>query len=571
MGLIERRIGLLFAAFVLLFSVAIMRAGHLTVLQGANLKDRALSQQMGTQKIPAPRGAILDRNGEQLAVSTDAADVSATPYLVKDVPSVASTLAPVLGLEADAITTKLADREQGFVYLKRGLDGVKAAQLRKLIEKGQDADEDEKGVVDLAGIDVVQTSERAYPEKAMAAQILGFVGTDAKGLSGVEYAYENQLHGEDGERRVVKDARGEPIQTVESKLVDPGTDIQLTIDSQLQLKTEAVLAEVGAKFSPKGATALVMNPRNSEVLALANWPRFDANHPESAPPEANAGMNRAIGYTYEPGSTFKAFTVAGAIEDRKVTPQTTFDLPPTILVGDRVIKESHERGGVSLTVAQILAQSSNVGSVKIGLETGAERFDHWVHEFGFGKPTGIDLNGEETGIVPRHQQYSGSSMGNLPIGQGLAVTPMQMGAAYSAIANGGVLRPPRIVKAVGGKPTSMPAGERVVSQRTASSVREMLKGVLGPGGTAAEAAIPGYELAGKTGTAQKPDPVYGGYSKDKFVGSFIGFAPAKKPELLVIVMVDEPQGEYYGGLVAAPAFQKILQFALPYYKIAPHD
>lgn len=571
MGLIERRIGLLFAAFVLLFGIAILRAGQLTVVQGASLKDRALGQQMGTQQVPAPRGAILDRNGEQLAVSTDAADVSATPYLVGDAPKVARTLSPLLGVPADKLTAKLADDDQGFVYLKRGLDGVKAAKLRKLIADGQAAAKDDQETVKLDGIDVVQTSERAYPEKAMAAQILGFVGTDGKGLSGVEYAYEKKLHGTDGERRVVKDARGDPIQTVDSELVQPGTDVQLTLDSQLQLKTEAVLAEVGAKYRPKGATALVMNPRTGEVLALANWPRFDANHPESAPPEANAGMNRAIGYTYEPGSTFKAFTVAGAMEEKLVTPATVFDLPPTIQVGDRVIKESHERGGVSLTVAQILAQSSNVGSVKIGLELGGRRFDEWVRRFGFGEPTGIDLDGEEQGIVPGYKEYSGSSMGNMPIGQGLAVTPMQMGAAYSAIANGGVLRPPRIVKSVGGEPTPLPKGRRVIQAKTAASLRSMLEGVLGVGGTASEAAIPGYALAGKTGTAQKPDPVYGGYSKDKFVGSFIGFAPAKKPELLVAVMVDEPKGEYYGGLVAAPAFQQILQFALPYYKIAPHE
>ncbi len=571
MGLIERRIGLLFAAFALLFGLAILRAGHLTVVQGASLKERALGQQMGTQKVPAPRGAILDRNGEQLAVSTDAADVSATPYLVQDAPAAATVLSPLLDVPADQLTAKLADDDAGFVYLKRGLDGVKAAKLRKLIAESQAADKGDRRNVRLDGIDVVQTSERAYPERSMASQILGFVGTDGKGLSGVEYAYEKRLHGVDGERRVVKDARGEPIQTVESQLVQPGTDVHLTIDAQLQLKTEAVLAELGARFRPKGATAVVMDPRSGELLALANWPRFDANRPESAPPEANAGLNRAIGYTYEPGSTFKAFTVAGAIEERLVTPGSMFDLPPTIQVGDRVIKESHERGGVSLSVAQILAQSSNVGSVKIGLELGSQRFDRWVRRFGFGAPTGVDLAGEEQGIVPGYRQYSGSSMGNMPIGQGLAVTPIQMAAAYSAIANGGMLRAPRVVRAVGDETTPKPRGKRVISQRTAASLRAMLQGVLGPGGTASEAAIPGYELAGKTGTAQKPDPVYGGYSKDKYVASFIGFAPVKKPELLVGVMVDEPKGEYYGGLVAAPAFQQILQFALPYYKIAPHE
>ncbi|MBJ7348017.1 MAG: penicillin-binding protein 2, partial [Thermoleophilaceae bacterium] len=566
MGLIERRIGLLFAVFVLLFGAALLRTAQVTVVQGASLKQRALGQQMGTQTLPAPRGAILDRNGAQLAVSTDAADISATPYLVKEPRSVALALAPLLDVEADKLALKLSDRSQGFVYLKRGLDGNAAEKLRKAIIKARADHRADDKALSLDGIDVVQTSERAYPQRTLAAQMLGFVGTDGDGLSGLEYAFEKQLHGTDGERRVVKDARGDPIQTVEAKRVRPGTDVELTLDSQLQLKTEAVLAEVGQKFRPKGATAVVMDPRTGEVLALANWPRVDANDPTSAPDYAR--QNRAIGFTYEPGSTFKAITVAGAVQEKVVTPDTTFDLPPTLQVQDRIIKESHPRGPVSLTVSQILAQSSNVGSVKIGQALGEDHFDKWVHRFGFGSPTGVDLQGEERGIVPRRADYSGSSIGNLPIGQGLAVTPMQMATAYSAIANGGTLRPPRVVRSIGGKAEVRPAGHRVISQRTAASLRKMLKGVVGPGGTASEAAIPGYDLAGKTGTAQKPDE-YGGYSKSKFVGSFIGFAPANRPRLLVAVMVDEPQGQYYGGLVAAPAFQQILNFALPYYKIPP--
>jgi cell division protein FtsI/penicillin-binding protein 2 len=247
--------------------------------------------------------------------------------------------------------------------------------------------------------------------------------------------------------------------------------------------------------------------------------------------------------------------------ERLVQPSSLFHLGPTIQVADRTIRESHSGGGGTLTTADILAQSSNVGTVTIGLRMGANRFDKWVRRFGFGGSTGVDIPGEAVGIVPKPEDYSGSSMGNLPIGQGLAVTPMQMAAGYQALANGGVMHPPHVIQ---GKPS--PA-ERVVDARVAGQVSRMLEGVLGPGGTAQEAKIDGYVLAGKTGTAEKAEN--GGYSKTKYVASFIGYAPARKPRLLVAVMVDEPKGQIYGGQVAAPAFQKIASFALPYLRIPP--
>ena len=265
---------------------------------------------------------------------------------------------------------------------------------------------------------------------------------------------------------------------------------------------------------------------------------------------------------FEPGSTFKPFTVAGAMEEGLVKPRTKFDLAPTIQVADRTIRESHARGFVTLSVADILAQSSNVGAVTIGLELGIERFDRWIREFGFGRGTGIDVPGEAAGIVPRPDEYSGSSLGNLPLGQGLAATPIQMAAGYSAIANGGVL-PRRTCW-----PTSRPAAQRVMDETTANDVSRMLEGVLGPAGTAQEASVEGYRLAGKTGTAEKPNG-NGGYSSTKYFASFIGFAPARDPRLLVAVMVDEPHGSIYGGEVAAPAFEKIVSFALPYLSIPP--
>ncbi|HEY1539677.1 MAG TPA: penicillin-binding transpeptidase domain-containing protein, partial [Solirubrobacteraceae bacterium] len=252
-----------------------------------------------------------------------------------------------------------------------------------------------------------------------------------------------------------------------------------------------------------------------------------------------------------------------------VTPNSYFHLPPTIQVADRTIKEAEDRGTVDLTTAQILAQSSNVGTVKIGLRLGATRFDQWVRRFGFGKPTGIELAGEESGQVIKRNTYSGSSMGNLPIGQGESVTPLQLATAYASIADGGVLRRPRLIEKIGGKPTPAPAGRRVISGKIASQLRTMLTGVTEAGGTATAAAIPGYTIAGKTGTANKIDPATGMYSKTRYIGSFVGFAPARDPKLLVTVMVDEPQGQIFGAEVAAPAFQEIMSFALPYLGIAP--
>ncbi len=552
MQLIERRIGLLSAIFLLFFVLALGRASKLMVVDHASLKAQANGQQVGDITVPAPRGAILDRNGNELAVSTDAADVSATPYLVKDVPKVSAQLAPLLDRSPEQIAVKLADRKSGFVYLARSVPGAIVAKIEKL---------------KIAGIDTAPTTKRAYPGKTMASQVLGFVGTEGTGLSGLEYRWEKQLHGSDGERRVVKDGKGDAISTVDVAKMQPGENLKLTLDSQLQLQTEAVMKQVAANYSPQGASAIVMDPRDGSILAMTNYPTLDANDPAAAKPEAM--QNRAVGFNYEPGSTFKAVTVAGALSDKKVTPSTVFDLPTLLQVADREIEDSEERGPVSLPVSQIIAKSSNVGTVKISQTMTDARFDSWVRKFGFGRPTGIDLSGEEQGLVLGYKDYSGVSKANFAIGQGLDVTPIQMATAYSAIANGGILRPPHIVESIGGKPTRRKAGERVISARVAAQLRTMLEGVLSPGGTASEAAIPGYKLAGKTGTAEVFDTVAGEYSKSKYVASFIGFAPAKNPQLLVSVVVNQPQGQIYGGKVAAPAFQEILNFALPYLKIPP--
>jgi cell division protein FtsI (penicillin-binding protein 3) len=543
--LVERRIGLLFALFLVLLSLAALRATWLGTVKAGSLKERAVTQQVQDMTVYARRGTITDRNGVELAVSEDALTVFANPFLIERPGKVAERLAPLLGVPDSELLEQLSDRSKGFVYLKRKLDADRGHRVERL---------------NIEGIGTVAEPKRSYPQGALASQLIGSVGTDNYGLSGLEQSLEEVLGGEDGQRRLVKDALGEPVSLVEVERAEEGEDVRLTIDAAIQERVEAVIEEVGGAFLPRGATALVMDPRTGELLALANWPRVDAAELGDAP--GYVRQNRAVSASYEPGSTFKAFTVAGAMEEKLIEPDTLFTLPPTIQVADREIGEAHDRGGLTLPVRDILAQSSNVGSVMIGLKLGIKRFDKWVRRFGFGRRTGVDLPGEQRGIVLRPEDYSGSSIGNMPIGQGLAVTPIQMAQGYTAIANKGVMSPPYIVAGERREP------RRVLSRKTAESVSKMLEGVLGPGGTAEEASVDGYELAGKTGTAEKPDE-FGGYSKTKFVASFIGYAPARNPRLLVAVMVDEPNGETAGGVVAAPAFERIVEFALPYLRIPP--
>ncbi len=544
MKLVERRIGLLFALFLLLLGAATARAAWLGTVKSDSLGERAVEQQVEDLEVPAPRGTIFDRHGVDLAVSEDAVTVFAHPFLIDDPARVATRLSPLVGRTEEELLEKLSDRDAGFVYLRRKMDAALGQQIEDL---------------GIEGIDTVVEPKRSYPQGHLAAQVLGMVGTDNTGLSGLEYSRDETLAGEDGHRRLVKDALGEPVSLVETDRAELGEDLHLTLDAAIQERVEAVLSEVGQTYTPAGATALVMDPRTGAILALANWPRVDANNVAGSP--AYASQNRAIQFNYEPGSTFKAFTVAGALEDGLIEPTTPFQVPPTIQVADRVIGEAHDGGGGTFTTADILARSSNVGTVMIGLKLGAERFDHWVRQFGFSKPTRVDLPGENQGIVLDVEDYSGSSIGNMPIGQGISVTPIQMASAFSAIASGGVRRRPYIVAGHGSP------GKRVLSKRTANRVSRMLEGVLAAGGTAAEASVEGYTLAGKTGTAEKAEN--GTYSKTDFVASFIGYAPARDPELLVSVMVDEPRGDIYGGTVAAPAFERIMEFALPYLKIPP--
>jgi cell division protein FtsI (penicillin-binding protein 3) len=546
---IERRIGLLFAGFLLCFLIVAVRAVWLQGVQGAQLASEAAYQQTEEIEVPGLRGSLLDRYGNPLAVSEDAATIYATPYQVKNPFRTAKELARILEVDSDEVLRSLTE-DSGFSYVAQKVDLPTAARISRL---------------ELPGIGQLPDSRRTYPQGELAAQVLGAVGAENEGLTGLEDGEESVLGGTDGERRIVKDALGEPIRMETVTEASDGEDIRLTLDPAIEKAAEQALAEVGEIYAPKGATAIVMDPRDSDVLAMANWPPFDPTDLSDA--DSEDLLNRATGFNYEPGSTFKAFTVAAALEEKLVTPGSAFTLPPTIQVADRTIEESHARGTATMSVAEILAHSSNVGAVTIGLMLGSERFGRWIHRFGFGRPTGVRFPAEELGIVPELEEYSGSTMGNLPLGQGLSVTPMQMMAGYAAIANGGVLRSPQLVEEVDGERIATPHGHRVISPGVAAEVRTMLEGVLAPGGTASEVSVPGYTLAGKTGTAEVAEN--GTYSETKYVASFIGFAPAQDPQLLVAVIVDQPQGDIYGGSVAAPAFGEIAEFALPYLGVPP--
>ncbi|MGI8715254.1 MAG: peptidoglycan D,D-transpeptidase FtsI family protein [Solirubrobacteraceae bacterium] len=549
MAAIDRRVGFLFLGFMLLLAIALSRAMYLGAFKADYLQRAASTQQIVSSTIPATRGAITDRNGVQLALTQSAADVIADPFLIaKNALPVAQKLS--LALHKPVLTLlALLTKHTGYQPIAHQISSAQAQRIMKL---------------NINGISTTPDVKRVYPLSWTASQVLG--GTnDNGGDSGLEYYYNRQLQGSAGERRVVDDARGQPISIDEVKQMRAGQTLKLTLDAGLQSEVEQVLAGVGARYSPKSATAIVMNPNTGSILALANWPRVNANDPSGAP--ASAYRNEAVQFSYEPGSTFKAITVAGALQDGLITPNTPFNIPSVLQVADRQIRDAEPHGDETLTTAGILKVSSNIGADEIGAKLGPNRFNHWVHQFGFGAPTGVDLPGEGGGIILPVSKYSGSSMGNLPFGQGESVTPIQIATAYEAIANGGVLRPPHIVQSVGGKAVKLATGRRILSTATAAELRQMLEGVYGEGGTASGAGIPGYDMAGKTGTANIA--VNGKYSQSEYVASFIGMVPANHPQLLGLVVVDQPQGSIYGGSVAAPAFQKIVGWAVPHLGINP--
>jgi cell division protein FtsI (penicillin-binding protein 3) len=544
----NHRIRLLLAAFGVLFAVAVVRAAWVQGVHHDRFAKMAVTQHRETIEVPAGRGTIYDRTGEPLAIGEQATTVYADPRNIVDAQRAAMVAGKALGIDAGAIYPELKDRSKGFVYVERKADPTKAEVLSKR---------------DIPGFGFYPEELRTYPQGRVAAHVLGFAGTDNHGLDGLERSLDKTLSGRNGFETIVKDPFGRAIDVVTSRPERPGKSVTLTIDHQIQSNAEQVLARTVKQFDAKGGAAIVMDPRTGAVLAMANYPTFDANRFAFASPDAR--RNRAVTDAYEPGSTFKIVTIAGALEDNVVSPSTTFTLAPTIQVADRVIHEAHLRGTEVMSVKEILAQSSNVGTITIAEKLGAGELSSWVDRFGFGHPTGVDYPGESSGLVLPLADWSGSTIGTVPIGQGIAVTPLQMVTAYAAIGNGGVKPTPYLVEKVGSKRSGHRRGRRIVSRATADRMMTMFRDVVLEG-TGTQAAIPGYTVAGKTGTAQKAE---NGHYVTKYVASFVGLVPAKKPRLAILVMVDEPHGDIYGGSVAAPAFRDIARFDLQYLEVPP--
>lgn len=511
----------------------------------------AAGQQQSTHTIPAHRGAIYDRDGKELAVGEQRATVYATPYLVDDPYAVAGDLCRVLKIrdkaEQQRIVAALSDKESGFAFIARKVDPAKAARAVKL---------------KIPGVGSYPEEKRVYPLKGVAAQVIGYAGLDNVGLAGVEQQHETTLRGADGSETVVRDTAGRAIRVLETEKSVPGTSVRLTIDADVQFEAEQVLRRTVTGFAAKAGTAVVLDPRNGEVLAMANYPLVE-DHLFGI--EQQYERNRAVTDAYEPGSIFKAVTISGALMDGLTTPTTRYHLAPTIKVADRTIHEAHARGSVTYTTRQILVNSSNVGAVTVGMDMGKDGLLKWVDKFGFGEPTGIDFPGEVGGIVPR--DWSGSTIGNLPLGQGIAVTPLQMACAFGVLANKGMWVQPHLTAQVGAEDVPKAKRHRVLTAKVAHQMLSMLTDAVDEG-TGQEARIAGYKVAGKTGTAQKPLPDGSGYSKYAYVASFVGVMPSDHPKLVVLVSVDEPH-PIWGGVVAAPAVKAIASFALAHLEIAP--
>jgi cell division protein FtsI/penicillin-binding protein 2 len=548
--LVNRRIRLFLAALGLAFIGLLLRATWLQTVRAESLSSLGQTQQRQSVTIPAGRGTLFDRSGLELALGEQATTVYANPMQITNPRRAALAVERTLGLNADRIFPALADRTHGFVYVARQADPAQAAALQRL---------------KLPGFGFYPEERRNYPQRSVASQVLGFVGTDGNGLSGLELQFDHALAGRAGHETIVKDPSGRVIDIQGQRPEVPGRDVYLTLDHSIQANAEEVLRETVHKWAAKSASAIVLDPRTGAILAMAVQPGFDANRFPSAPSDLQ--RNRTVTDTYEPGSTFKLITVAGALSERIVTPTTRFTLPYSLQVADRVIHDAEKRSIVHYSVAQILAHSSNIGAITLAQMLGRTRLSAWITKFGFGRTTGVDFPGESPGIVLPPDKWSGSTIGNVPIGQGIAVTPVQMAAAYAAIASRGVWSRPHLVDHVAGGARPALNRRRLVSPRIAKQLMSMLKDVVAEG-TGQYAAMPGYQVAGKTGTAQKPDS-HGGYATGRYVASFVGIVPASRPRFVILVAVDEPRGAIWGGTVAAPAFQQIARFDLQYLEVPP--
>ena len=553
-----QRLVFLFFLLALLFAAMGSRLFYLQIMESDEYGRIAADQRERDVAFPARRGAIFDRAGEPLAISVDLNMVFADPAHIKDPDGAAQKLAPIIGENTAELVSVLRGRFPGdrFEYIARQVSPKVSRRIEALA---------------IPGIYLRPEPKRFYPGGRLASHVLGFVNIDGSVRAGAEAQYQGILEGASGRMILEQDPTGRPLPQAEFSFDAPvpGRSLFLTIDKQLQYFTELTLSDAVKKYNAKAGTAVIMRPDTGEILSVANVPDFDPNRPGAAKPDAH--RNRALTDIYEPGSAFKIVTASAVLEEGLVTPKTKFVVPDAFQVADRVINDSHAHPTENMTVSKIIQESSNVGTVKLGLELGPERLNRYIRKFGFGKKTGLDFPSESAGIVLPQKLWSGSTIGTVPIGQGIAATPIQMAAAYATIANDGVWVEPKLLHSTMGpsgrmERSSAPTTRRVVSKATARQMSKILERVVTKG-TGLEALVPGYRVAGKTGTAQKPIPGGGGYG-DEYFASFAGFAPANDPQVVVLVILDDPK-PIWGGVTAAPTFQTITEYALRHLGTSP--
>lgn len=544
--------------FVLAFVLVVARAFQLQVLGQETWQRRAERQHQKIIPLTAQRGTIYDRNGEEMALSIEVDSIFVDPQKVTDAAAGARALSAALQIPYATLKTKLSS-DKSFLWIKRQISPRESDQVRSL---------------NLPGVNFIQEHQRFYPNSEIGAQVLGFTGIDPTGLEGVELKYNAQLLGQGGYLVMERDALGRGI-GAGSRAVEGasrGNDVYLTLDKNIQFLAEKELAEGVKKARAKAGTVVVLDASNGQILAMASQPDFNPNAAGSFKP--SQWRNRALCDTYEPGSTMKTFVMAAALNEGLVKPtDRIFCENGKFRVGGRTIHDHKPHG--SLTASEVMKVSSNIGTAKLGKMLERERLYRYLSEFGFGSPTGIDLPGEVSGLLRRPSQWFEIDVATISFGQGISVTPLQLARATVALANGGYLMSaPLVSKVVDREGNVLEKNEpkvvrQVVSPLSAQQVQEMMSLVSEEGGTGTLSSVPGFKVAGKTGTAQKVDPVTGGYSADKRVSSFVGFVPAKNPRLVILAVVDEPEGVTYGGLVAAPIFARIADQTLRYLKVSP--
>jgi len=541
------------------FGVVLFRLVTLQVWQAAELSVKADRQHRKTVPLEGARGTIVDRHGKVLAMNVEVPSAFGVPTTLDSPTKTARVLAPVLQVRSDELERKLR-QARSFVWLARKLDPEQGRRLERL---------------SLDGVGVVMEGRRFYPKGPFLSHVLGFAGMDGEGLEGVEHRYESYLRGEKRMMILQRDALGRSVFPTDltERNPTPGHNLALTIDEVIQYITERELEDAVTRAQAKSGTMIVLEPQTGAVLAMAVSPRFDPNVVSNLSPDR--WRNKALADAYEPGSTLKAVVAAAAIEERVVKPNTmVFGEHGRMTIANTVIHDHEKLGWVSFS--QVIQKSSNIGAAKTGMALGEQRLHRYLQAFGFGQKTEIDLPGEGAGLVKRPKDWGRRSVASISMGQEIGVTPLQMVSAIAALANEGVMMKPYVVSEIRGpeghllKRVSPQVRRRVVSLETAHTVTKILEGVI-TDGTGGKAAIPGFRVAGKTGTAQKIDPRTGSYSVSRFVTSFAGYVPADNPRLAMIVVIDEPQGDAWGGTVAAPVFSRVGEQVLSYLGVGSHE